>query len=446
MNIYFIDYENTKLHGLFGIEKLGRFDKVIIFYSENAQSITIDCMKSINDTKAKVTLEHAEIGRHDFLDFQLSSYLGYMVRKHSFADFFIVSADKGYECLESFWKNKGVNVNLIPNIANEEEKPNTESKPAKNEKAVSSKTNKSASGAKKAAKKTASTPTPPKATVKLSKKSSTQSKKNLPSATKQTKENKSELKSETKTKVKSETKSEIKSEIKSNNKQDTQPKTMPSASPVTEKQAEKSPIVSVYSRIDAPAAKKDEPTKNEKSSVALAEIKPKNTSLATVKKEPSTALAKTSDNSKKSHEDDKNFENLVSLLGDIEKAETVNNILAKTTDKAEVHNKLQQIYGAQTKEVYDKIAPLLTSKPSPLTNQKSVPGIYSNEKYAKYYRRVLELVHGANEAKIVTEIILTSKDKNRVHTRLQQNIQDSSNTRASEIYKLIKPILNEIFK
>ena len=113
MNIYFIDYENTKLHGLYGIEKLGRFDKVIIFYSENAQSITIDCMKSINDTKAKVTLEHAEIGRHDFLDFQLSSYLGYMVRKHSFADFFIVSADKGYECLESFWKNKGVNVSLF---------------------------------------------------------------------------------------------------------------------------------------------------------------------------------------------------------------------------------------------------------------------------------------------------------------------------------------------
>lgn len=444
MNIYFIDYENTKLHGLYGIEKLGRFDKVIIFYSENAQSITIDCMKSINDTKAKVTLEHAEIGRHDFLDFQLSSYLGYMVRKHSFADFFIVSADKGYECLESFWKNKGVNVKLIPNIANEEEKPNTESKPNKT---VSSKTSKAASGAKKAAKKTASAPTQKKAKVQLSKKSSTQSKKNLPSATKQTKENKSELKSETKTKVKSETKSEIKSEIKSNNKQDTQQKNKPSASPVTEKQAEKSPTISVYSKLDAPIPKqKEEPTKDEKASVALAEIKPKNTSLATVKKEPSTALAKTSDSSKKSHEDDKNFENLVSLLGDIEKAETVNNILAKTTDKAEVHNKLQQIYGAQTKEVYDKIAPILTSKPSSPTNQKASPTSYSAENYAKYYRRVLELVHGANEAKIVTEIILTSKDKNRVHTRLQQNIQDSSNTRASEIYKLIKPILNEIFK
>ncbi len=432
MNIYFIDYENTKLHGLYGIEKLGRFDKVIIFYSENAQSITIDCMKSINDTKAKVTLEHAEIGRHDFLDFQLSSYLGYMVRKHSFADFFIVSADKGYECLESFWKNKGVNVKLIPNIANEEEKPTVESKPTKNEKAVSSKTNKAAPKTKKSGNKSDSVPTPPKAKVQLSKKSGTASKKNLPSAMKQTKENKSEIKN--------------KPEIK----QDTLPKAKPTPSPVAEKQTEKSQTVSLYAKLDAPTAKqKEEPKKAEKTSVALAEIKPKSTSLATVKKEPSTALAKTADSAKKStaknSENDKAFDNLVSILGDRKKAETVDNILAKTTDKAEVHNLLQQIYGAKTKEVYDKILPLLTSKPSSPTKEKNAPGTYSSETYARYYRRVLELVHNANEAKTVTEIILTSGDKNRVHTRLQQRLNNGSNTRASEIYWLIKPILNEIF-
>lgn len=452
MNIYFIDYENTKLHGLYGIDKLGRFDKVIIFYSENAQSITIDCMKSIHDTKAKVTLEHAEIGRHDFLDFQLSSYLGYMARKHSRADFFIVSADKGYECLESFWKNKGVNVKLIPNIANEEEKPTTESKPTKNEKAVSYKTGKSASGTKKTSKK--------KATVKLSKKSGTLSKKNLPSATKQTKENKSEIKTETKSKAKFETeaeikpeiqseiKSEIKSPILSNGTQDTQSANKPTA-PVTEKQTEKSPAVSLYSKLEAPAAKqKEEPIKDEKAPVSLAEIKPKNTSLATVKKETSTALAKTDSkttNSAVKNDSDNTADNLVSLLGDREKAETVSKILAQTKDKAEVHNRLQQVYGAQAKKVYDKIAPLLTSKQSVPTSKKAAPTTYSGENYAKYYRRVLELIHNANEAKIATEIILTAKSKSKVHTRLQQSIHDSSNTRASEIYKLIKPILDEVF-
>lgn len=462
MNIYFIDYENTKLHGLYGIEKLGRFDKVIIFYSENAQSITIDCMRSIHDTKAKVTLEHAEIGRHDFLDFQLSSYLGYMARKHSRADFFIVSADKGYECLESFWKNKGVNVKLIPNIANEEEKPTTESKQTKNEKAVSSKANKAASGAKKASKKKAATPTPPKATVKLSKKSGTLSKKNLPSATKQTKENKSEIKTGTKSKAKFETDSEIKPEIKSeikspilsNGTQETQSANKPIA-PVTEKQTEKSPIISVYSKLDAPAVKqKEEPIKDEKATVSLAEIKPKNTSLATVKKETSTALAKTdskttkkTNTAVKNDSGDKFADNLVSLLGDREKAETVTKILAQTKDKAEVHNRLQQVYGAQAKKVYDKIAPLLTSKPTMPANKKATaPATYNSENYAKYYRRVLELIHNANEAKIATEIILTAKSKSKVHTRLQQSIHDSSNTRASEIYKLIKPILDEVFK
>ena len=463
MNIYFIDYENTKLHGLYGIEKLGRFDKVIIFYSENAQSITIDCMKSIQDTKAKVTLEHAEIGRHDFLDFQLSSYLGYMARKHSRADFFIVSADKGYECLESFWKNKGVNVKLIPNIANEEEKPTTESKQTKKEKAVSSKANKAASGAKKASKKKAAAPTPPKATVKLSKKSGTLSKKSLPSATKQTKENKSEIKTETKSKTKFETESEIKPEIKpeikseikspilSNSTQETQSANKPIL-PVTEKQTEKLPTISVYSKLDAPAVKqKEEPIKDEKSTVSLAEIKPKNTSLATIKKETSTSLAKTdskkTNTAVKNGSDNNTADNLVSLLGDREKAETVSKILAQTKDKAEVHNRLQQFYGAQAKKVYDKIAPLLTSKPTMPANKKATaPATYNSENYAKYYRRVLELIHNANEAKIATEIILTAKSKSKVHTSLQQSIHDSSNTRASEIYKLIKPILDEVFK
>ncbi len=452
MNIYFIDYENTKLHGLYGIEKLGRFDKVVIFYSENAQSITIDCMKSINDTKAKVMLEQAEIGRHDFLDFQLSSYLGYMAHKHPFANFFIVSADKGYECLESFWKNKGIKVTLIPNIANEEEKPTLDSKPTKNEKAVSSKKNKTTS---KTVSNRKSTAAPSKTKVKLSKKSSTQSKKNLPTITKQTKDNKTELKAEPK--------SEIKSKINSEIKQETVLAAKPQTAPTAEKKAEKSPAVPVYSKLDAPVSKqKEEPIitekaneteKTEKTSVALAEIKQKSLSLATVKKEKSTSLTKTSDSEKSSKKNvtaengktNEALENLVSLIGDRKKAEAVSKILSKTNDKSEVHNELQQIYGAQAKEIYDKIVPLLTTKPSIPPKKNSSTVTYSKENYSKYYRQILELIHNPNEAKIVTEIILSSKSKAEVHCLLQQSLNKTSPDRATEVYRLIKPILNDAF-
>ncbi len=460
MNIYFIDYENTKLHGLYGIEKLGRFDKVVIFYSENAQSITIDCMKSINDTKAKVMLEQAEIGRHDFLDFQLSSYLGYMAHKHPFANFFIVSADKGYECLESFWKNKGVKVTLIPNIANEEEKPTLDSKPTKNEKAVSSKKNKTTS---KTVSNRKSTAAPSKTKVKLSKKSSTQSKKNLPPITKQTKDNKTELKAEPKSEIKSEIKSKINSEIKPEIKQETLLAAKPQTAPTAEKKAEKSPAVPVYSKLDAPVSKqKEEPIitekaketeKTEKPSVALAEIKQKSLSLATVKKEKSTSLTKTSDSEKSSKKNvtakdsktNEALENLVSLIGDRKKAEAVSKILSKTSDKSEVHNELQQIYGAQAKEIYDKIVPLLTAKPSIPSKKNNTTVTYSKENYSKYYRQILELIHNPNEAKIVTEIILSSKSKAEVHCLLQQSLNKTSPDRATEVYRLIKPILNDAF-
>ncbi len=468
MNIYFIDYENTKLHGLYGIEKLGRFDKVVIFYSENAQSITIDCMKSINDTKAKVMLEQAEIGRHDFLDFQLSSYLGYMAHKHPFANFFIVSADKGYECLESFWKNKGIKVTLIPNIANEEEKPTLDSKPTKTEKAVSSKKNKTTS---KTVSNRKSTAAPSKTKVKLSKKSSTQSKKNLPPITKQTKDNKTELKAEPKSEIKTEIKSEIKSkinseikpEIKQEVKQETVLAAKPQTAPTAEKKAEKSPAVPVYSKLDAPVSKqKEEPIitekaketeKTEKPSVALAEIKQKSLSLATVKKEKSTSLTKTSDSEKSSKKNvtakdsktNEALENLVSLIGDRKKAEAVSKILSKTSDKSEVHNELQQIYGAQAKEIYDKIVPLLTAKPSIPSKKNNTTVTYSKENYSKYYRQILELIHNPNEAKIVTEIILSSKSKAEVHCLLQQSLNKTSPDRATEVYRLIKPILNDAF-
>ncbi len=460
MNIYFIDYENTKLHGLYGIEKLGRFDKVVIFYSENAQSITIDCMKSINNTKAKVMLEQAEIGRHDFLDFQLSSYLGYMAHKHPFANFFIVSADKGYECLESFWKNKGIKVTLIPNIANEEEKPTLDSKPTKNEKAVSSKKNKTTS---KTVSNRKSTAAPSKTKVKLSKKSYTQSKKNLPPITKQTKDNKTELKAEPKSEIKSEIKSKINSEIKPEIKQETLLAAKPQTAPTAEKKAEKSPAVPVYSKLDAPVSKqKEEPIitekaketeKTEKPSVALAEIKQKSLSLATVKKEKSTSLTKTSDSEKSSKKNvtaengktNEALENLVSLIGDRKKAEAVSKILSKTNDKSEVHNELQQIYGAQAKEIYDKIVPLLTTKPSTPPKKSSSTVTYSKENYSKYYRQILELIHNPNESKIVTEIILSSKSKAEVHCLLQQSLNKTSPDRATEVYRLIKPILNDAF-
>ncbi len=530
MNIYFIDYENTKVHGLCGLEKLGRFDKVIIFYSENAQSITIECMKSINATKAKVQLEQAEIGRHDFLDFQLSSYLGYMVKKHPHSNFFIVSEDKGYECLMDFWKKKGVTVNLIPNIANKA-RDTAESKPtpSANKSTVSStakqkkkknlpsanKPNKSAkkSRAQNTAKKPNrqtdepkkkqnffSAPSNPKKTDNLktvTKNTAPQSDLLKSQITKKTKEEaKPEIKSEIKSPIlpqlapKAETKAEVSAEPKEEAKTAIVPET-PKAKEEPKKetkkeQAEQAPVICAYARL-TPPTKKETPTQAAEESaeaseistvseVALREIKEETTSLATVSENTDIVLAdnrteiteiplddteKTkigslseeivsdapteddsvpSENAEKAENtDDDIFAKVSLLIKDKDEAKTVSEILLENDDKMSVHNTLQQEYGIRSKEIYNKIKPLIPPK-----DEKSAPEpTYNRDEYAKYYRKVLEIMHNPNDAKTITELIVTSKSKKILHENLQKEYGTESNTRAGEIYHLIKPIYEQ---
>ncbi|MBQ3003628.1 MAG: hypothetical protein IJD82_07845, partial [Clostridia bacterium] len=47
MATYMIDYENVKTGGLNGISRLTEADRVIIFYSENANRITFDLHKRL---------------------------------------------------------------------------------------------------------------------------------------------------------------------------------------------------------------------------------------------------------------------------------------------------------------------------------------------------------------------------------------------------------------
>ncbi len=539
MNIYFIDYENTKVHGLCGLEKLGRFDKVIIFYSENAQSITIECMKSINATKAKVQLEQAEIGRHDFLDFQLSSYLGYMVKKHPHSNFFIVSEDKGYECLTDFWKKKGVTVNLIPNIANKA-KDTAESKPtpSANKNTVSStakqkkkKNTPSANKPNKSAKKSGAQNTAKKPERQISEPKERQSTLSAPSNLKAADnpkpvikntapqinpKPKEEAKPEIKSEIKPEVKSEIKSEIRSKVSSTILPQLAPKAETKTEisaepkeevktaavpetpkakeepkkktdkEQTEQTPVICAYARL-TPPTKKETPTQvaeesaeaseiSTVSEVALREIKEETTSLATVSENTDIVLAdnrteiteiplddteKTeigslseeivsdapteddsvpSENAEKAENtDDDIFAKVSLLIKDKDEAKTVSEILLENDDKMSVHNALQQEYGIRSKEIYNKIKLLIPPKA-----EKSAPEpTYNRDEYARYYRKVLEIMHNPNDAKTVTELIVTSNSKKILHENLQKEYGTESNTRAGEIYHLIKPIYEQ---
>lgn len=122
MNYYLVDYENVNKDGLNGVSKLEKDDVVCIFYTEKADSLTFGLHKRLNETAATVIYKKVASGSKNALDFQLSSYLGYIINENSESqyEYFIVSKDKGFECLVNFWNNKAI-VKVVVNLAKDSE-------------------------------------------------------------------------------------------------------------------------------------------------------------------------------------------------------------------------------------------------------------------------------------------------------------------------------------
>ncbi|MBP5532410.1 MAG: hypothetical protein J6X68_00395, partial [Lachnospiraceae bacterium] len=54
MRSFFIDLENVRSYGLEGILLLKPEDKVYVFYSDNANTLTIPTIESLNESSAQV--------------------------------------------------------------------------------------------------------------------------------------------------------------------------------------------------------------------------------------------------------------------------------------------------------------------------------------------------------------------------------------------------------
>lgn len=123
MNYYLVDYENVKTQGLNGVNKLPKEDVVCIFYSENADNLTFGLHRRLNESKANIIFQKVEVGHKNALDFQLSSYLGYIIHENLDTpyEYYIVTKDKGYESLANYWKKRKINVSLVVDVAKQSE-------------------------------------------------------------------------------------------------------------------------------------------------------------------------------------------------------------------------------------------------------------------------------------------------------------------------------------
>lgn len=108
MAYYLVDYENVKADGMYGVDQLGKKDCVCIFYSENASTLTFGLHEKLNQTKGKIVLQKVEVGVKNALDFQLSTYLGYLISENEGKNetYYIVSEDKGLAILTGYWAER----------------------------------------------------------------------------------------------------------------------------------------------------------------------------------------------------------------------------------------------------------------------------------------------------------------------------------------------------
>lgn len=117
MRLFLIDYENVNSAGLHGIGSVQPEDRVILFYSHAANTLSfeiMDEMLSANVMPERVCLERT--GKNA-LDFQLVTFLGYLIAKDKADAYYIISKDSGYQSAIAFCQAYlGVKVQLKPSL------------------------------------------------------------------------------------------------------------------------------------------------------------------------------------------------------------------------------------------------------------------------------------------------------------------------------------------
>lgn len=119
MAIYLIDFENVHDDGLEGIRALQQEDKVIIFYGIKIKSISFDRHVEIMSTKAHVEYLKTNKVAKNYLDFQLATYLGYVIGKGEKGPVYIISKDTGYDSIVDYWKCHNIKIDRRNSIQGE---------------------------------------------------------------------------------------------------------------------------------------------------------------------------------------------------------------------------------------------------------------------------------------------------------------------------------------
>lgn len=114
MAIYLINTENVQTKFVQLIDGLNNEDTIMLFMNkEHNMSLHIDDVLNINSKNVTIEIVDCCSGKakKNALDFQLVSYLGYIISKQGKQRYVIVSNDSGFDPVVEFWKDR-LNIDI----------------------------------------------------------------------------------------------------------------------------------------------------------------------------------------------------------------------------------------------------------------------------------------------------------------------------------------------
>lgn len=111
---YLVDTENQGCSALKKILKAPDIArKFLLFYTNYSQHLDFQTVRLIAEQAASMEFIECRYGIKNALDFQLISYLGFLIHQYPEAAFTIVSNDGGFDPAISFWKDRHVKVSRL---------------------------------------------------------------------------------------------------------------------------------------------------------------------------------------------------------------------------------------------------------------------------------------------------------------------------------------------
>ena len=116
MRNFFIDLENVRSYGLEGILLLKPEDKVYVFYSDNANTLTIPTIESLNESSATVKYIKTNYTGANAMDFQIVTLLGASIEKEREGRFYIISHDNGFKSAVKFCEGYFTGYDIVTGV------------------------------------------------------------------------------------------------------------------------------------------------------------------------------------------------------------------------------------------------------------------------------------------------------------------------------------------